>query len=53
VGYTLRPAEESWQEFATMRERYASRLNALARFLAVPPTLWIGDRSPLRHATRS
>jgi hypothetical protein len=51
VGYTLRPAEESWQEFATMRERYASRLNSLARFLAVPPTLWIGDRSPLRHTT--
>jgi len=49
VGYALRPADESWQAFATMRGRYASRLNALARFLAVPPTLWIGDRSPLRH----
>lgn len=53
VGYALRPPEESWQAFATMRERYASRLNALARYLAVPPTLWIGDRSPLRHARRT
>ena len=35
--------------FARLRQEYAGRVNALARYWATPPAQWIGDRSPLRH----
>ena len=50
AGYALTvDADGSWIEFERRRSAYASRLNALARYLAVPPAQWIGDRSDIRH----
>lgn len=50
AGYTLLPdADASWEAFVRRRSAYADGLNFLARFLAVPPAQWIGDRSEIRH----
>ena len=50
AGYTLLPdADASWAAFVRRRSSYADGLNMLARFLAVPPAQWIGDRSEVRH----
>ena len=51
AGWRLRDAERSWVDFQALRARYAEDLNAMARFWAVPPAQWIGDRSAMRHAT--
>lgn len=45
VGYTLVPADESWEAFARLRSEYAGPLNDMAKWWAAPPTQWIGDRS--------
>jgi hypothetical protein len=49
AGFVLEDADLSWDRFARMRQEYAGRVNALARYWATPPAQWIGDRSPLRH----
>ncbi len=49
AGYRLGDAEESWRAFSALRARYAGGLIAMARFWAVPPAQWIGDRTALRH----
>jgi hypothetical protein len=50
AGYVLLPdAEASWIEFARLRSDYAGPLNAIARYLDVPPSQWIGDRSYVLH----
>jgi len=50
AGYACRDAEESWLAFRELRAEYASSLNAMARFWAIPPAMWIGDRSSIaRH----
>lgn len=49
AGHRLRPVDDAWSDFAAMRSRYAAGLNALARHFAVPPALWISDRSVLPH----
>jgi len=49
VGYRLRDADQAWTDFAATREQYAAGLNALARHFAVPPALWISDRTVLPH----
>jgi hypothetical protein len=50
AGYVLLPdADASWAEFAKLRSEYAGPLNALARYLDVPPAQWIGDRSYVLH----
>jgi len=50
AGYTLIPdAAASWADFAHLRSDYAGPLNALARYLDVPPAQWIGDRSYVLH----
>jgi hypothetical protein len=51
AGYSLRPVAEAWQTFSQLRSQYASSLNNLARYWAIEPAQWIGDRSPLgpRH----
>lgn len=50
AGYVLKSdADASWDEFAKLRAEYAGPLNALARFLDVPPAQWIGDRSYVLH----
>jgi len=48
AGYRLRPAGEAWPAFVELRRRYAAPLSAMARFWAIPPAQWIGDRSSLR-----
>lgn len=50
VGYALRPAEQGWRDFQAARSAYAGDLNGLATFFAVPPALWIGDRTAVPHA---
>jgi hypothetical protein len=52
-GFTLADEEQSWQAFATLRAEYASSLNSLARLWTIPPSQWIGDRSPLELRHRS
>jgi len=49
AGYALRDEDVSWKEFCRIRSRYAESLNAIARYWAIPPAQWIGDRSALRH----
>jgi hypothetical protein len=50
AGYALvGDADLAWAAFARSRAEYAGRLNALARFLDVPPAQWIGDRSYVLH----
>ena len=50
AGYALvGDAEAAWTAFARSRAEYAGALNALARFLDVPPAQWIGDRSYVLH----
>src|SRR5438270_1210792 len=51
AGWRLREVERSWSDFQRIRGRYAGDLEGMARFWAVPPAQWIGDRSALRHAT--
>jgi hypothetical protein len=53
VGYRLRPPEESWTRFSELRARYASPLNAMAVYWAIPPAPWVGDRSYMPHSTRA
>ncbi|HEX4213206.1 MAG TPA: potassium channel family protein [Candidatus Dormibacteraeota bacterium] len=52
AGYQLLPADEGWEKFRELRAQYAAQIDALARYLAVPPAQWIGDRSPLRFPRR-
>jgi hypothetical protein len=49
AGYAAKCDDASWQAFSAHRAVYAARLNLTARYLAAPPTQWIGDRSLLRH----
>ena len=49
AGFQLQDAEQSWSNFSRLRQEYAGRINALARYWASPPAQWIGDRSPLRY----
>ncbi|HKW78710.1 MAG TPA: potassium channel family protein [Candidatus Limnocylindria bacterium] len=53
VGYHLRPADDSWRAFSDTRATYASDLNELARYWAVPPALWVGDRSYVPHSVHA
>ena len=47
AGFTLKPAEAAWPEFARLRAPYAPYLNELAKHIAAPPMQWIGDRSTI------
>ncbi len=49
AGYQVGPADPAWRDFEAQRAQYAGSLNALARYWAVPPSQWIGDRSLVRH----
>ena len=49
AGFALEDADRSWDNFVRLRQEYAGRVNALARYWATPPAQWIGDRSPLKH----
>ncbi len=53
AGMAIRSdGDSSWNAFSDLRSDYASRLNAMAQFLMIPPTQWIGDRSAVRRVTR-
>lgn len=45
AGYRLRDRETAWAEFSRLRSAYSAHLNALARWLEIPPVYWVGDRS--------
>ncbi|HXM17922.1 MAG TPA: potassium channel family protein [Candidatus Tumulicola sp.] len=49
AGAHVQTGDDSWLAFKKIRAKYAAPLNAMAKSLAIPPTLWIGDRSPLRR----
>ena len=49
AGYSLKPSEESWQDFAEKRAAYAWQLNNLAKLFAAAPSQWIGDRTTLPY----
>ncbi len=50
VGYPAVSNDASWQAFVERRSVYAVRLNVMARYLASPPTLWIGDRTVIARS---
>lgn len=52
AGYRVLPANAAWPRFAEIRAQYAADLNVMARYWAIPPTQWIGDRSSLAHGPR-
>ncbi len=47
AGYRIGDTAAAWDRFSMLRGAYAPQLDALARFFAIPPLQWIGDRSPL------
>ena len=49
VGYRLRDGDDTWRRFSDLRRTYAAHLNALARWLEIPPVQWVGDRALLHH----
>lgn len=53
AGFAIRSdGDASWSAFSDLRSGYASRLNAMAQYLMIPPTQWIGDRSTVRQVGR-
>ncbi len=53
AGYSCRDQEPAWEEFSNQRRRYAPALSHMARWLAIVPAPWIGDRSYLPHQAPS
>jgi len=50
AGYALvADVDAAWADFTRLRAEYAGPLNALAKYLDVPPAQWIGDRSYVLH----
>jgi hypothetical protein len=49
AGYGCREPEAAWEEFSNLRRRYAPPLIHMARWFAIVPAPWIGDRSYLPH----
>ncbi|GAC1613792.1 MAG: hypothetical protein NVS9B1_22690 [Candidatus Dormibacteraceae bacterium] len=49
AGYTLADPDLAWKKFSELRSKYAVPLNEMARWWAIPPAQWIGDRSYLPH----
>jgi hypothetical protein len=47
AGYRIADSDAAWDRFSSLRGAYAPQLDALARFFAIPPLQWIGDRSPI------
>ncbi len=45
AGFQLCRRDEAWEKFSALRSTYAAPLNAIARWLEIPPVQWIGDRS--------
>lgn len=49
AGFTIEDRQSAWERFCELRSVYAGSLNALARWLEIPPIEWVGDRSMLSH----
>ena len=49
AGYKLRDEEQAWNQFTRLRAAYGAHLNALARWLEIPPVQWVGDRSMIER----
>jgi hypothetical protein len=51
AGYDVGDETQSWESFQRLRSEYAGSLNNMARYWAISPAQWIGDRSPIgqRH----
>lgn len=47
AGYDVDTSENAWTQFCRLRSGYAATLNSMARFWAIPPAQWIGDRSTI------
>ncbi len=47
AGYRLNDEEQAWQTFCRLRSEYAGSLNNMARYWAITPAQWVGDRSPI------
>lgn len=50
AGYALLDVDLAWERFSHLRASYAPHLNALARWLEIPPVQWVGDRSIIAPA---
>ncbi len=56
AGFTIKPRDEAWERFKSLRSSYAGNVDALAHYFEIPPLQWIGDRSSIsreHHATSS
>jgi Ion channel len=51
-GYRIKDVDAGWKKFAELRARYATGLNQMALWLAIPPAPWIGDRTYLPHRVK-
>ena len=49
AGYRLEPQDDAWAKFEAARATYAPRLEAMAQYLAMPATQWLGDPVVLRQ----
>lgn len=49
AGFVVKERESAWAQFSAVRATYASTLNAMARWLEIPPIQWVGDRSFRAH----
>ncbi len=45
AGYGIGDRDAAWERFSQLRLSYAANLNAIARWLEIPPIQWVGDRS--------
>jgi hypothetical protein len=48
AGYVLEARDIAWPKFEAARATYAERLDAIATYLAMPGTSWLGDPVALR-----
>jgi hypothetical protein len=48
-GYRMHDRDAAWTRFSELRATYAGNLNAMARWLQVPPAMWISDRTLMPH----
>jgi hypothetical protein len=48
AGYRVCPRDDAWRAFEAARGTYATRLESMARYWAMPGTSWLGDPVALR-----
>ena len=49
AGYKLEAEDDAWPAFEAARATYAHHLEAMAEYLAMPATQWLGDPVALRQ----